>query len=219
MTVIVDFRVPAEDFVLGRALQRTTGLSVELEKMIPVGSATIPYFWVIGEGVDEFEAVLKEDPALLGFTVIDELDGRHLYRAEWETGVDTFVQAVVTHDVVLQEASGDADAWAFKLRFLDASQLSSFHAECRERGVDLEVNRLYNPIDPAAVRTGDLTDEQRTLIEHLYDEGYFEIPRRTTLVDVAEELDLSDQAVNERLRRGLSTLIGATLKLDDDGEP
>lgn len=216
MSVIAELSIRAEDFVLGRALQQTTGLSVELEKMVPMGETAIPYFWVIGEGTEQFEAVLSEEPELSRYEAVDELDGRTLYRAEWNTDADTFVQLVDRHEAVLQEATGDAERWTFQLRFEDSHQLSGFHTACRENGVDLTVKRLYNPIEPTGIGGIDeLTEAQRSLIETLYTEGYFDIPRKVTLVEVADELGISDQAVNERLRRGLRVLIGATL----DPEP
>lgn len=216
MSVIVDFSIPAEDFILGKALQQTSGLSVELEKMIPTGDAAIPYFWVVGEGTERFDEVLEHEPELSSFDVVDELDQRRLYRAEWDHSADTFIQAVFNSDAILQEAGGDADSWHFQLRFPDSEHLSSFHTDCRAQGIDLSIRSLYNPVEPTTVKSQDLTEAQRSLIERAYDEGYFDVPRRTTLAEMADELGISDQAVNERLRRGLSTLIGATIKSGSD---
>jgi len=216
VSVIVEFSIRGEDFILGRALQETSGLSVELEKMIPTGDASIPYFWVIGQEKVDFERVLEREIELSEFEVIDELADRWLYRATWDPSVDTFVQTLVEYDVVLQQADGDAESWLFQLRFPDSQQLSEFHTDCREQDIDLTVESLYNPIEPASVEMRDLTESQRSLIERVHDAGYFEVPREVTLVEVAEELDISDQAVNERLRRGLSTLIEATVKPDGD---
>lgn len=211
MSVIVEFSIPVEEFLLGKALRETSGLSVELEQMIPTGGEAIAYFWVVGEENDRFNEVFEREPELSTFEVIDQLEGRWLYRAEWEPSADTFVQTMVTHDVVLQEADGDTDSWTFQLRFPDSRQLSAFHTDCRERDVDVAIENIYNPIEPGTVELSDLTRAQRSLIQRVHEAGYFEVPRRVTLVEIAEELDISDQAVNERLRRGLSTLIGATL--------
>lgn len=212
MSVIVEFSIPARDFVLGKALQQTSGLSVELEKMIPTGGASIPYFWVIGEGQEEFNAALEQEPELERFEMIDEINDRRLYRAEWDSDVDTFVPALVDHDVVLLEAGGDGETWEFQLRFPDTHQLSKFHTYCDDHDIELTITSVYNPIEPEAVETKDLTAGQRDLIERLYDEGYFDVPRKVTLAEVAEDLGISDQAVNERLRRGLKTLIATTVK-------
>ncbi len=214
MSVIAEFSVSASDFALGRALQAAPEITVDVDKMIPVGSDAIPYFWVIGEERDAFDAVLEDEPALDEFTVVDELDGRALCRVVWDPSSETIVHVLADHDLVLQDASGDADTWTFQLRFPDSHTLSEFHTTCRNADVDITVERLYNPIEPTERSYETLTDAQRSLIEHAYDEGYFEVPRKTTLVELAEELGVSDQAVNERLRRGLHGMVGATLKSD-----
>jgi predicted DNA binding protein len=211
MSVIAEFSIPAEDFILGKAIQQTTGLSVEIEKMIPMETDIIPYFWVIGEGHSQFNAVLEREPELSKFEIVDELDDRELYRAEWDPSVDTFIQQVVKYDAILQEAEGNADAWMFQLRFPDSRRLPGFHTTCREEDISLTVEGVYNQIEPAASETRDLTEPQLDLVKRAYEEGYFDVPRKTTLTEISEKLDISDQAVNERLRRGLSTLIGSTL--------
>lgn len=212
VSVVVEFSIPAGDFVLGRALQRTSGLTAELEQMIPTGDRPIPYFWVFGDPDGQFEAVLEDDPALGDCHLVDRLDDRSLYRAEWDPPSDEFVQLIIDSDAVLWGAEGDADTWEFTLRFAGSHELSAFHTACREAGIDLDVVSLDNPIDPAGGESGPLTDAQASLIEYAYDQGYFEIPRQRTLAEIAEELDISDQAVNERLRRGLDSLVESTLK-------
>lgn len=212
MSVIAEFSLPSSEFVLGKALRATSGLDVELDKMIPVSGRTIPYFWVVGEGREQFDTVLAESPTLTDFAAVDELDGRTLYRVEWDTSTDSFVRAMENTDAVLLDAFGDVDSWTFRLRFPDSHALSTFHTTCREANVDITVERLYNPIDPTFSGTKDMTDAQRELVERAYDEGYFDVPRKITLAELAEKIGVSDQAVNERLRRGLRSLIGATVK-------
>ncbi len=212
MSVIAEFSVSASEFILGKALQQSTSLTVEIDKMVPVESGTIPYFWVLGEDREGFDAVLEREPELEEFAVVDTVETRALYRTRWDLSADAFVRAMVEHDAALQEADGDAESWRFQLRFPDSHALSAFHTACRDAGVSLRVERLYNPIEPQVVDTRDLTEAQRDLIVRAYDEGYFDVPRKITLAELAEKLGISDQAVNERLRRGLSALIGSTLE-------
>lgn len=218
MSVIARFSVPAEDFILGKALQKVEGITVELEQMIPLGEATIPYFWVIGEEQARFDETLRDEPELTEFEVIDTVNDRQLYRAKWDSSIDSFVQTMVSFDVVLQEAGGDAESWTFQLRFSDSHQLSEFHAACRERDIRLSVESIYNPIEPAAVETREMTQAQRALIEQAFEAGYFDIPRQVTLAELADERGISDQAVNERLRRGLRTLVAATVMTEAGSE-
>ncbi|WP_435102244.1 helix-turn-helix domain-containing protein [Halarchaeum sp. P4] len=216
MSVIAEFSVPAEAFILGRALRQAPELSVELEKMIPTRGAAIPYFWVVGEDHVAFDDVLANAPEIATFDVVDRLNGRRLYRVEWEPAADAFVQAIVEHDAVLQEAGGDAETWTFQIRFPDSEELSSFHTDCQESDVDVTVERIYHPVD-VVTDTGGLTDAQRELIEHAFEAGYFEVPRKVTLAELADDLGISDQSANERMRRGLQTLVARTLKSDVEG--
>jgi predicted DNA binding protein len=48
--------------------------------------------------------------------------------------------------------------------------------------------------------------------------GYFEIPRRVTLTDLAEELGITRQATSERIRRGVNAVLRSVLVgCRDDG--
>nr|WP_222863711.1 helix-turn-helix domain-containing protein [Natronococcus pandeyae] len=46
--------------------------------------------------------------------------------------------------------------------------------------------------------------------------GYFEIPRRISLEELAAELGVTHQALSERLRRASDTLAAAELGVDAD---
>jgi len=216
VSVIAEFSIAAGDFVLGKALRGSSGLTADVETMVPVDSGTIPYFWVDGENLEAFEGALGAEADIATFEAVDEVDGRTLYRVEWGRSGDAFVDAVADHDVVLLEASGDAERWLFRLRFPDAHALSAFHTRCREDGIDVTVERMFNPIEPTMTDANPMTDSQRNLIQRAHEEGYFEVPRKITLAELAEQLDVSDQAVNERLRRGLSALLDAGVVFDPD---
>lgn len=41
--------------------------------------------------------------------------------------------------------------------------------------------------------------------------GYYDIPRRMSTQDLADEFGISDQAVTERFRRGIASLVAHTL--------
>jgi len=43
------------------------------------------------------------------------------------------------------------------------------------------------------------------------DIGYFTVPKRAEIADVAAELGVSPQAVSRRLRRGYASLVASTL--------
>lgn len=49
--------------------------------------------------------------------------------------------------------------------------------------------------------TDSLTDRQRDVLLYAYEEGYYDVPRRTTLSDLAGELEIDESTVAEHLRR------------------
>ena len=59
---------------------------------------------------------------------------------------------------------------------------------------------------------------QRETLSHTVEKGYYSLPRRSSSHVIAAEFDISDQAVIERLRRAIDTLVTNTLLLtaDDD---
>ncbi len=70
---------------------------------------------------------------------------------------------------------------------------------------------MYSPIDLEHGRREDLTMTQtRTLLDAL-ERGYYQVPRQTTLVELADMYGVSDQAVSERLRRATAKLIESSL--------
>lgn len=56
-----------------------------------------------------------------------------------------------------------------------------------------------------------LTDRQDEALRTAYEVGYFDIPRQTSLEEVAAELDISASSVSERLRRAQTQLIEETV--------
>lgn len=57
-----------------------------------------------------------------------------------------------------------------------------------------------------------LTDRQMEALETAWDCGYFSVPRKGTIEDVAQELDRSVSTTSELIRRGERSLIDAALE-------
>lgn len=75
-------------------------------------------------------------------------------------------------------------------------------------------------IEPTVVRVGrylisggafNLTEKQEAVLVEAIEGGYFEIPRGSTLGDIADHLSISEQAASERLRRAMASLARAAV--------
>lgn len=221
MSVIAEFRVPADEFLLGRALQADPGLRVQLERVIPLGETLIPYVWVTDDSLAAIEAALREAPDIEAFAVVDTVDSEALVRIEWTGPTDRLVQGLLETDGVILTGVGAADTWDLQARFPDHDALATFHRHCADRGITVQLARIHNPSVPADTEVmAALTDPQRETIQTALDAGYFDVPRETNLTGLADLLGVSDTAVSQRLRRGLETLLTATLvsadRTDDD---
>jgi len=59
--------------------------------------------------------------------------------------------------------------------------------------------------------TAALTEPQQEAIAEAYRQGYYDVPREISLEELANELDISHQALSERLRRANRVLAGEQL--------
>lgn len=114
----------------------------------------------------------------------------------------------------LLEAEGRGDTWSFRARFPSRDDLSAFYHACVDDDVPVDLAEVNQPMSAGTDARPALTPAQREALQASFEAGYFDVPRRTTLVDLAERLDISDTALSQRIRRGLTTLLAATLTDD-----
>jgi predicted DNA binding protein len=99
--------------------------------------------------------------------------------------------------------------WELRLRFTDHRQLRQFNERCIEKEINLTLQRIYNPHVPPI--QDELTSIQWHTLAVAYELGYFAVPRKVTLGELAEHLGVSKQAVSQRLRRATRTVVGMLL--------
>lgn len=217
MSVIATIEVPAVDFALGATLGTSSGMEIRLERIVPLGDTFVPYLWVSNEAVGEIETEFRESPDVASIESVDEVDDVALVRVEWAEGTDGFLDALGRANATVLEGVGEGDSWRFQLRFPDHDRLTEFYHACVDDDIDVDLESVHDPrslrVDPAEV---ELTDLQRETLRLALEEGYFDVPRRTNLVDLADEIGVSDTAVSQRLRRGTAALLAATLGDDRD---
>lgn len=211
MSVIADVSIPAEQFALGHLLEVRPGVRIRLETMIPTNAAPIPYFWVERPDAEAVTNALRESPIVKEVKVVDEVEDETLFRVAWSEDINGVIDAITQTNAVVLSGNGLGDHWSFKLRFPDSDALSSFYRNVVDHDVSIELESVHNPAGGSSTSEFGLTSEQEEALQIAFERGYFAVPRGVTLVDLAEALDISDSAVSQRIRRGLSKLISATL--------
>ncbi|MFB6106437.1 MAG: bacterio-opsin activator domain-containing protein [Halobacteriaceae archaeon] len=212
MSVIATIRMSADEFLLGAALAADPDLRVELERVVPVGDVYVPYLFVSDGNPSSVTALLEADDAVASCRVVDAVDSGALIRVEWARDADALFTAIAEATATLLEAVGENGVWRFQLRFEDADDLTAFYRQCVDAGVDVGVESIHNPGVPRQFAGGStLTDTQRETLCVALSEGYYEVPRRINLVELAERLDVSDTAVSQRLRRATAAILADVL--------
>lgn len=217
MAVIAHLRIPADSFELGRILELQSGTTVELENMVPLGEKAVPFFSVSEKARETFEENVRDHPSVERIVEVARHDDERLYSLDWNVGRDVFFQGIVDLEGQLLSGTGTADTWEFEIRFPTHERLGEFQEYCSNAHIALEVGRVFNPTRPGTGMWYGLTPAQRDAITLAVRDGYYSIPRRTSTQDLADELEISDQAVTERLRRAIVTLVENTLiAIEDD---
>lgn len=168
---------------------------------------------VSGPGANAFERAVETDPSVSRYKLLEEDDVRTLLWVRVVSGtIDqrAYEIAVDAGGVYLQSRCVE-DGWYTTMNYPDQAMFRTFCTRLEEAGMDIE---------PTLVRTGeyllsggafDLTPKQEAVVQEAVDVGYFEIPREGSLAGIARRLDISEQAVSERLRRALDELAAAAV--------
>ena len=128
---------------------------------------------------DGMQAYLHAEPTPTGAALLD-LTQEHEFVLDTpiEYGPDGIRVAVIGAEETVRQAIEDVPE---QIR-VELEQLSDYDPELREL-------------------SSMLTDRQREILDTAADLGYYEVPRRATHQDIADELDLSTTTVGEHLRK------------------
>ena len=119
------------------------------------------------------------------------------------------LEALATVDAIIERIAVIPGGWRQTGWFADRDAFSAF-SSFWQQNASFRLHRLTH--DGESEPPGDgLTDRQHEALRIAYELGYFEIPRQSSLEDVAEELDISPSSVSERLRRAQTQLIEETV--------
>lgn len=216
MSVIVELTVPSDAFELGEVLRVESPTQVTLETMVPLGGKPTPFVRVRNEIRDTFEQSVREHPSVTEIKLVNTHDGESLYALDWEPSEDSLVRTVLDLGAVLLNASGTADTWGMELRFPSHDALSAFQDYYVAENLGVSIERIFNPTKPDAGPWYGLTPPQRETLSYAVESGYYSLPRQISTQELADIFDVSDQAVTERLRRGIATLVNHSLLVDKE---
>ncbi len=210
MGTFAEFSITGLTFPWGAILDSYQSVTVEIERAVPFG-VPVYYCWIGGQGHEQASQELCDASGGCVVTLADELLGRTLVRVEKCDSQSEFFRIVDEANALVLSITGKRKRWSVTLHFPDSGTVSAFHEQCYDHGISAQLKTVYNADPRDRTSLYGLTPEQFETLREAHRQGYFEIPRETTIAELAERFEISDQAVSERLRRALTTLVGSTL--------
>ncbi len=207
--------MPADEFMLERTLEQMPDAEFEIERVVATEATLVPFVWAMKCDPDRLNRLLDDDPTVENVRLLAEFDEEWLYRMDWVEN-ETLVEYVTNElQAVVQQAFTDDDSWRLTIVFTDREDAAAANAFCRERGIDVRVDRIYE-IDKARRAQFDLTESQYEAVKEAFERGYYEIPSRASTEELAAEFGISQQALSERLQRAHGNLVKNVVSIGRD---
>lgn len=220
MAAIIELALPPDEFAIETTLATLSDVEVDIERVVATNPEQItPYVWVRTDDFEAFEAAVRDDPTVDGMTLLSETEtgNERVYQMTWIGSIDLAVELLTEHQGTITHAEGSDKGWHLRVVFPDRATLSQAYDAIREAGFQAEAQVIYGAEDTRHIRHG-LTDKQRNVLVAAVEMGYFDIPRRITLAELADKQELSHQALSERIRRATTQIIESTLLAETEDD-
>lgn len=211
MAIEASFTTTEGEFPLAAVFSELPGAQIELDRVVPTNDAIVPYFWVSDAGVTEINMSVVDHPGINDIRVIDTVDDNAFIRIDWDFGYESILTALIETDATLISAIGKQEKWTFEIRGNDQQAVSDFRSYCHEHEIPVELTQLHALSALRSGREYDLTEAQREALTLAYARGYYDSPRQVPQQALADELEITRQAVASRLQRGTRRLIASTV--------
>lgn len=211
VSVYLEFTIDGEAFQLGTVLSPPPAMHIELERIVPTGEMVTPFLWATGEEFEDFEQKVSSHPAVREFRAYDKVGDSALYRIVWKSQPTDLLWGIAQSGAIVLEARGNG-TWKFRLRFPDHGKLTEFHNSIIEQELPIHIEQTYT-LTGSSEHTNrfGLTPDQREALVLALQQGYFATPREASLDDIAEELDITRQALSDRIRLGTEKVLWTSL--------
>lgn len=211
MNTLVEMTIPVEDFALEETFTALPEARFELLPTVAYRPEIGPPFLRVESDRPVLES-LRTDPTLDSVERMTSSAESTTVSVEWGAAARTVFETMVDADVFVSTVSGTGRRWTFQLRTSSREAASEMYHRCADRGISVEVTQLEE-LDAVADGNVSFSSEQLEVLQLAVEYGYYDIPRGITVSELADRLDVSHQAVSERIRRAHDHLIGHSIRL------
>ncbi|WP_185715487.1 helix-turn-helix domain-containing protein [Halocatena pleomorpha] len=209
-STLVCGRLPTEAFGLHETFATVPDLTVECAPLVAAGeTANMSMLWASTDEAD-LTGILNDDPTVFAAKELCQSDDRCLYRVEWTHNVHRCIEILLQSQGILLSNRGTRSGWAVEVLYPTREDVRTATECCERYGLSVTIDTIRSLDSDRMVQCG-LTPAQHRVLTQACRHGYFDVPRKIGLEELADKMSVSHQALSERLRRGHDTLIRSTL--------
>jgi len=222
MTLSATIRVDSS--ALETSVGRAPGVDVTAEQRTMTADGSLDLtLRASGADLDAFEDGFDEDGSVSRWIPVGGSDTRRLYRVRLTEQASSTIRLDRWADgaAIFPSVERTERGWTVETYVPTRAVLRQFRTNCESDGAGFELLRIAETDELGDTRQFGLTDLQAETLLAALDRGYYSVPREANLEELAEPLGVSHQALSERLRRGVGSLIEQTVKdqwVEDDPE-
>lgn len=215
MGFVSEIHLSPPNGALRSTIRATSSATIRWEYTTTVeDGSTLLFFSVFGDDFGEFEAALERDPTAVDARRIATFANRCVYSVRMSSDRQLIPPKCSELGMFVFNVVSGNDGWVFRLQIPGRDALLELQEYCRNRDIKFRIVRLQESEYADELAAAGLTDQQRELLFRAFYAGYFDVPRRVSQSDLADQLDVSTSAVSQQLRRAVEQLIATTIDAD-----
>ena len=205
MALIAHFATTSE--VARASLNTAPDMTLRHEVIYRTDDGLVWGCWGSGDNVRGFEAALRSDPTILSYDVLTDHHDRRLYELTLAGRADDFVYGTMTElGVQLLDITHSIHHTLGRVRCPSREVYKQLCTAWEERCGHVATRQLFAEYRDDAPTHG-ITPKQWDVLRLAAERGYFSVPRQVELCELAAELDISETAASQRIRRGVDSLV------------
>ncbi|WP_136688960.1 helix-turn-helix domain-containing protein [Halorhabdus amylolytica] len=214
-TIIAELDVASSRVVLGPTLASDLDVTVYAERL-PVSHEDSTWFHVTVLAADfgAFEDALESDPTVADSEVFAAYGDRRTYRLTIAPDVPVMTEHVASFGDELLDLRSTDDGWRVRIRTTDRASIRAFLEFCADQDIDCRLARVFEASEPVGEMPVPVERDAFEILAAAFETGYFEVPRETSLAELAEHFGVSESTMSVRLRRALGHVVGSLVSGD-----
>ncbi|ELZ95947.1 putative DNA binding protein [Haloferax mucosum ATCC BAA-1512] len=221
MGFVAEYEITCESLPLVAVAAAVPDATLEVRMQPNHGGYTLFIVHVTGGTVESVENAFESAPFVGEYTLVGRTRETRRYQIEPAVSMDeqlgeciddlSNLRALAATESLIDRICVTQTGWIQSGWFADRETVEEFRAFWHRNGA-FTLRRLTRD-DEAETPGAGLTDCQHEALRTAYEMGYFEIPRQTSLDEVANELGITASSLSERIRRAQTHLIETNVGL------